>query len=341
MGSPHTDVLMLKGVAAIVRDLVEFAPVHELFQNHLQRWRKKYCLFEKQRVKVKAQLAEFWRDEPQSLDPYQEKYWPARRIYSPDRTKSDLFPIPPKLDLRLRRYEGPIRHHSLRSLHEEQNLTVAESFILLAELYDAAYSQLQLGEEKEFMVGVAEATEILAIGLPQAAVVNLKTLFQRVLDQIEALADSRSRNKSGKTLQEIMIRSRETLADLVIRSRAHLGTESDQKSVHDAIEASQSKLLAAIEAQGRSQQTESLVSADQLGAFARVGGKVIRNALRNAGCKPWIKSTGKGNPHWWRYCDAVEALQTVQSGKLRSFKWPESAADVMPQKDSSKIPARK
>ena len=317
MGSPHTDVLMLKGVAAIVRDLVEFAPVHELFQNHLQRWRKKYCLFEKQRVKVKAQLAEFWRDEPQSLDPYQEKYWPARRIYSPDRTKSELFPIPPKLDRRLLRYEGPIRHHSLRSLHEEQNLTVAESFILLAELYDAAYSKLQLGEEKEFMVGVAEAIEILAIGLPQAAVVNLKVLFQRVLDQIEALADSRSRNKSGKTLQEIMIRSRQTLEDLVIRSRP-------QQT-----------------APAKTPADKTLVSADQLGAFAGVGGKVIRNALRNAGCKPWVESTGKGNPHWWRYCDAVEALQTVQSGKLRSFKWPESAADVMPQKDSSKIPARK
>ena len=332
---------MLNGVAEIVNALLEFKPVDELFHHHLQRWRKKYCLLEKQRVKVKAQLAEFWRDEPQTPDPYQAEYWPARRIYSPDRTKSELFPIPPKLDFKLRRYEGPIRRHSLRSLHKKQNFTLAESFILLAELHDAAYSQLRLGEEKEFMAGVAEATEMLALGLSQAAVVNLKALFQRVLDQIEALADSRSRNKSGKTLQEIIVRSRETLADLVIRSRAHLGTQSDQKSVHDAIEASQSKLLAAIEAQGRSQQTESLVSADQLGAFAGVGGKVIRNALRNAGCKPWVESTGKGNPHWWRYCNAVEALQTVKSGKLCSFKWPESAAEVMPQKDSSKIPARK
>ena len=86
---------------------------------------------------------------------------------------------------------------------------------------------------------------------------------------------------------------------------------------------------------------ETLVSADQLGAFARVGGKVVRVALGKAGCRPWIKSTGKGNPHQWRYSDAIQSLNAVKSGKLRSFIWPDSAAEVMPQKDSSKIPARK
>ena len=60
---------MLNGVAEIVNALLEFKPVDELFHHHLQRWRKKYCLLEKQRVKVKAQLAEFWRDEPQTPDP--------------------------------------------------------------------------------------------------------------------------------------------------------------------------------------------------------------------------------------------------------------------------------
>ncbi len=240
MDSSPTDVLMLNGVAEIVNALLEFKPVDELFHHHLQRWRKKYCLLEKQRVKVKAQLAEFWRDEPQTPDPYQAKYWPARRIYSPDRTKSGLFLIPPKLDFELRRYEGPIRRHSLRSLHKKQNFTLAESFILLAELHGAAYSQRQLGEEKEFMVGVAEATEILAIGLPQAAVVNLKALFQRVLDRIEALADSRSRNKSGKILQEIMIRSRQTLEDLVIRSRPNHDYKSEAKPVKPAAASSTS-----------------------------------------------------------------------------------------------------
>lgn len=246
MDSSPNDVLMLNGVVEIVNALLEFKPVGELFHHHLQRWRKKYCLFEKQRVKVKAQLAEFWRDEPQTPDPYQAEYWPARRIYSPDRTKSELFPIPLKLDFKLRRYEGPIRRHSLRSLHKKQNFTLAESFILLAELHDAAYSQLRLGEEKEFMAGVAEATEMLAIGLSQAAVVNLKALFQRVLDRIEALADSRSRNKSEKTLQEIMLRCRETLADLVIRSRPNSVTPPDLESVQVAVEKLRSDVKASL-----------------------------------------------------------------------------------------------
>ena len=85
----------------------------------------------------------------------------------------------------------------------------------------------------------------------------------------------------------------------------------------------------------------SLVSADQLGAFAGVGGKVIRDALKKATCKPSVESTGKGNPHWWRYCDAIQTLRAVKSGKLRSFNWPDSAAEVMRQKDSNKIPAKK
>jgi len=86
---------------------------------------------------------------------------------------------------------------------------------------------------------------------------------------------------------------------------------------------------------------QTLVSADQLGKFAKIGGKVIRTALRKADCKPSIKSTGKGNPHQWKYCDAINVLRAVKSGRLRSFIWPDSADELVPQKDSNKIPARK
>jgi hypothetical protein len=338
MDSPPTDKLLPKGVAAIVHDLVEFSPVQELFQTHIQLWRENNALIADQRRKAEAELATFWRDEPHAPDPFKDEHWPARRIYSPDRSKSELFPIPPELNDKLNEYNDPSRYHLLCSLDNRQDFSTTESFIMLADLHDAAYQSSPIGYAIDHIVSVAEAADILKKGMSQVAAQNLATLAERVLDLIEARADSKSTNKTGKTLQQIIQRSRDKLAD--IGSLPHLGKRSDRRFVKGAIEASQSKLLAAIETQGRSRQTESLVSADQLGAFAGVGGKVIRNALRNADCKPWIKSTGKGNPHWWRYCDAVEALQTVKSGKLRSFKWPEAAAEVLPQKDSSKIPAK-
>ena len=86
---------------------------------------------------------------------------------------------------------------------------------------------------------------------------------------------------------------------------------------------------------------ETLVVASQLGEFAGIGEKVIRETLHALDCKPWIKSKGKGNPHQWRYCDAVETLRTVKSGTLRSINWPELATGMTTPKDSSKIPARK
>ena len=89
------------------------------------------------------------------------------------------------------------------------------------------------------------------------------------------------------------------------------------------------------------QPDTALVFADQLAAFAGVHERTIRDKLRVAECKPSIKSTGKGNPHKWRYCDAIRDLRKVKSGKLRSIIWPDTATIVMPQKDSSKIPASK
>jgi len=253
MGSPPTDVLLLNGVAALVRDLAKFAPVHELFQTHLKRWRKKNALIVAQRSKVEAQLAKFWRKEPKAADPDEDEHWPARRIYSPDRTKSKLVPIPPELNRKLEKYNDPSRYHLLRSLDNKQDLSPTESFILLAELHDAAYPKGQLGytQDQVHIVGLAEATKILAKGLSPVAVENLATLVERVLDQIEARPDFKSRNETGKTLQQIINRSRKKIADLVIHSRQHFVTHTDWESVQDEVSKLRSDLIVSNEELGR------------------------------------------------------------------------------------------
>jgi len=326
MSSPPADKVLPKGVAAIIHDLVEFSPVHDLFRTHLQLWRQENEQIVAHRRELESELATYWRDKPHAPDPDRDGHLPARRIYSPDRTKSGLFVIPTELDRELKQYFGdpiddqysnPIHYHLLRSLDDEQDFSTTESFVLLAELHDAAYQSSPIGYAIDHIASVAEAADILKQGMSQVAVQNLATLVQRVLDLIEAQADSKSKNRTGKTLQQIIQRSREKLADLVIRSRPQ-----------QAIPA-------------RMTPDETLVSADQLGVFAGVGEKVIRTALTKAGCKPSIESTGKGNPHQWRYCDAIQSLKTVKSGKLRSCIWPDSASEVMRRIDSSKIPARK
>ena len=246
MDSPPPDEVLLKGVAAIVHALAEFAPVHEMFQTHLTRWRKRNCLIAVQRRKLETQLAKFWRKEPKAADPDEYKHWPARRIYSPDRTKSKLVPIPQKFNDKLQKYDDPSRYHLLRSLYNKQDFSPTESFILLAELHDAAYPTDQLGYAVDYIVDVAEATNLLDEGLSQIAVQNLATLVERVLDLIEARADSKSRNKTGKTLQQIIHRSREKRADLVIRSRPHFVTHTDRESGLDAAGKSQSDVKASL-----------------------------------------------------------------------------------------------
>ena len=266
MGSPPTDVLMLNGVAALVRDLAEFAPVHELFQTYLKRWRKKNALIVAQRRKAKAQLATLWRDEPHVPDPDKEEHWPARRIYSPDRTKSELFPVPPELnrklkkyndqnpkelDGKLKEYNDPSRYHLLRSLDDKQDFSTTESFILLAELHDAAYSKRQLGYAEDYIVDVAEATKVLNDGISQVAVERLATLVGRVLKQIAAQVDPNARNKVGETLQEIIDHSRKELARLVIRVDQHFGTHSDRESDKDEVSKLRSDLIASNKELGR------------------------------------------------------------------------------------------
>ena len=356
MGSRATDKVLPRGVAAIVHALVEFVPVHELFQVHLKLWRENNALILDERRKAKAQRDKFFLQAPKAADSDEHQDWSVQSIFTTDRIERDFVRIPPELDRTLEQSEDPSRYHLLRSLDDKQDFSTTESFVLLAELHDAAYQRSPIGYAIDHIVGVAEAADMLKKGISQVAAQNLATLVERVLDLIEAQADSKSKNKTGKTLQQIIQRSRKKGADLVTLSRQHFVTHSDRESFQDAIEASHSKLTAAIEAQGRrtakqikieaerqrQQQTDkTLVSADQLGAFAKVGEKVIRVALNKAGCKPSIESIGKGNPHQWRYCDAIQSLKAVKSGKLRSFIWPDSAAEVMPQKDSSKTPERK
>ncbi len=261
MGSPPTDVLMLNGVAALVRDLAEFAPVHELFQTHLKRWRKKNALIVAQRRKAKAQLATLWRDEPHVPDPDKEEHWPARRIYSPDRTKSELFAVPPELDRKLKKYNDPnpkeldrklkeyndpSRYHLLRSLDDKQDFSTTESFVLLAELHDAAYQSSPIGYAIDHIVSVAEATNILKDGMSQVAVERLATLVEKSIDRIDSQADANAKNRSGETLQQTIKRSRKKLVDLVTLSRQHFVTHTDLESVQDAVERLQSDVKASL-----------------------------------------------------------------------------------------------
>lgn len=299
MGSPATDKVLPKGVAAIVHDVAEFSPVDELFQTHLKRWRRKTALIVAQRRKAEAQLATLWRDEPQAPDPDKDEHWPARRIYSPDRSKSELFAVPPELDRKLKKYCDPIpkeldgkskkyndpsRYHLLRELDNKQDFSTTESFILLAELHDAAYPKDQLGyhEDQVHIVGLAEATKILDRGLSQVAVQNLATLVERVLDLIEARADSESTNKTGKTLQQIIQRSREKLADLVIRSRPQFVSHTDRESGLSAAGKSRSNATELPEAQGRLQQT------DTGGLRGKAGDETSSAAVPNAESVPQL-----------------------------------------------------
>ena len=56
MDSPPTDKVLLNGVATVVNDLAEFAPVREMFQTYITRWRKKNCLIEAQRRKAEQPI---------------------------------------------------------------------------------------------------------------------------------------------------------------------------------------------------------------------------------------------------------------------------------------------
>jgi len=235
MSSPPTDVLMLNGVAALVKDLAEFTPVRELFKAHITGWQKKNALIVVQRRQAEAQLAKFWWKEAKSADAVEYEHWPARTIFSPDRTKKKIVPIPPELNRKLKKYSDPRVFHYLRSLDSKQDFSPTESFILLAELHDAAYSKRQLGYAEDPAVDVAEATKILKDGISQVAVERLALLVEKSLSRIELQTDANARNGSKKTLQQIIQRSRKKLEDLVALSRQHFSRHSDQDTVHEEL----------------------------------------------------------------------------------------------------------
>jgi hypothetical protein len=277
MGSPPTDVLMLNAVAAIVHDLVEFSPVLELFQTYLNRWRKKNALIVAQRRKAECQLATLWRDEPNAADPDEHEHWPVRRIYSPDRTKSDLFRIPPELNRKLERYSDPSRHHLLRALDSKQDFSRTESFVLLAELHDATYQSSQIGYTDDYIAGVADATKIMSEGSSQVAVERLATLVERVLDLIESRADANAENGSRVSLEEIIVRSRKNLASQVILSRQHFVTHTNQESLLQEILEWRNAIQASKKAYERPAANQNQVAPDSQGQHqttsAKAGGK--------------------------------------------------------------------
>jgi hypothetical protein len=341
MDTDLTEKVMPWGVATIVHNLVQFSPVYELFQSHLKRWRVKNGVIACQHRKAEARLAEYLADAP-NAGSGQPTDWPARTTFSTAPNKRRLVQIPPELDKKLERYRDPERLHLVRSLSKRQDFSTTESFVMLAELHDAAYRKSPLGYAIEYIVDATEAAGILEVGMSAVSLQNLATVVERVLDWIEALADSNSRSAPGKTLQQTIQSSRDKLTGLVNASCRHFFTPSNPEFIEREFEKLKVKFFATNEAKGQgSPPDQRLVSADQLGAFAGVGDRVIRNALRNADCRPCIQSIGKGNPHQWRYCDAIQSLKAVKSGKLRLVNWPDSAADVLSQKDSSKIPAKK
>ena len=264
MGSPPTDVLLLNGVAAIVKDLAEFIPIRELFRTHITRWQEKNALIVANRCKAEAQLVAFGRQKPKTANPA-GKEWPVRLIHALDFSSSELVPIPPELYRKVQKRVDPNRYHLFRALDKKRDLTRTECFTMLAGIHDAAYQKCWIAYAEGYIVYVAEATKILAEGLSQVAVENLATLVERVLDQIEALPDSKSTNETGKTRQQIIQRSRKKLADLVIHSHQHFVTHTDLESVHDAVLKLGSDVKASHEAQGRwlAQQIQIQIEADR------------------------------------------------------------------------------
>lgn len=274
MGSPPTDVLMLNGVAALVKNLAEFTPVRELFKAHITGWQKKNALIVVQRRQAEAQLAKFWWKEAKAADAVEYEHWPARTIFSPDRTKRKIVQISPQLNRKLEKYSAPRDFHFLRSLDNKQDFSPTESFILLAELHDAAYSKRPLGYAEDPAVDVAEATKILKDGISQVAVERLASLVEKSLSRIELKTDANARNRSKETLQHIIQRSRKKLEDLVALSRQHFSRRSDPEAVHEELSKLRSDLIASNEELGRRLAMQIQIDADrQLQQQKETGGR--------------------------------------------------------------------
>ena len=260
MGSPNADVLLLNGVAAIVKDLAEFAPIQSLFRTHITRWRKKNALIVVNLRKAEAQLTAFARRKRKTKNPA-EKEWPLRRIYALDYSSSDLVPVPPELNRKVQKRENRNRNHLLLALDDKRDWTPSECFTMLAEIRDAAYQIFPIGPtgwrgfkedgHADYVVDVDEATKKLADGLSLVEAENLATVVERVLDRIEARPDSKTKNEAGKTLQQIVERSRRKLEKLMAHTHQHFASQANRESVRHEVSKLRNDVVEMSEAQER------------------------------------------------------------------------------------------
>ena len=117
----------------------------------------------------------------------------------------------------------------LLALDDKRDWTPSECFTMLAEIRDAAYQKFPIGPtgwrgfkedgHADYVVDVDEATKKLADGLSLVEAENLAMVVERVLDRIEARPDSTTKNEAGKTLLQIVERSRRKLEKLMVHPK--------------------------------------------------------------------------------------------------------------------------
>ena len=269
MGSPKTDLLLLNGVGAIVKDLAEFQPIRTLFRTQIARWRKKHALIVGNLVKAEAQLRAFALREPRNQESPKET-WPLRRIRSgPGMEYSELVPIRPDLYRKVEKREDRQRNHLLNDLEHKRDWTPSECFTMLAEIHDAAHPRFPIGPmtwrgvkedgHADYVLDVDRATERLTKGLSLVEAESLANVVERVLDRIAARADSKTKNESGKTLKQIVERSRQRLNELVAHARQHFVSQADQDSVRHEVSKLRNDVVAMNETQRRrlAEQTQA------------------------------------------------------------------------------------
>ncbi len=318
MGSPDADVLLLNGVATIIKDLAEFAPIRALFRTHITRWRKKNALIVVNLRKAEEQLIAFGRRELKTKKPPKND-WPLRRIYPRDDLGySELVPISPDLYRKVEKREDRIknhRNHLLDALDGKRDWTPSECFTMLAEIHDARYPRFPIGPtgwrgfkedgHADYVVDVDEATKKLVKGLSLVEAENLATVVERVLDRIEARPDSTPKNEAGKTLQQVIERRRRKLEKLVAHTRQHFVSQEDRDSVRHEVSKLRSDVIAMNETQQRrlAQQIQNETRRQQQWQ-TEVGGQGGKSEAEAAGvdAPQWDNNTEARNKWLYEQC---------------------------------------
>ncbi len=132
------------GVAAIVKDLVEFIQVRSLFETHITNWRKQNAEDVAKHRQAEAELIAYARQRPKTANPA-EREWPLWRIHSSDFSSSELVPIPRELYDKVQNLRVDNRYHLLLALDDEREWTLTEGFTMLVEIHDAAFEEDGLG----------------------------------------------------------------------------------------------------------------------------------------------------------------------------------------------------